>query len=71
MRFNYYPDTDSLYIALSEKQSRDAKEVAPNIVFDYDENGNVVGIDIFQYASTIVDLASLEIHSLPQHAVAA
>ena len=60
-----------MYIALSEKQSRDAKEVAPNIVFDYDENGNVVGIDIFQYASTIVDLASLEIHSLPQHAVAA
>jgi uncharacterized protein YuzE len=71
MKFNYYPDTDSLYIALSDKESSDAQEVAPNIVFDYDKDGNVVGIDIYQYASKIVDLGSLEIHSLHQHAVAA
>jgi uncharacterized protein YuzE len=71
MKFNYYPDTDSLYIALSDKVSSDANEVAPNIVFDYDENGDVVGIDIYQHASKIVDLTSLEIHSHLQHSIAA
>jgi uncharacterized protein YuzE len=32
MKFNYYPETDSLYISLSEKSSVDAQEVAPDIV---------------------------------------
>jgi uncharacterized protein YuzE len=71
MKVNYYPDTDSLYFALSAKQAVDAREVAPNIVFDYDIDRNVVGIDVFQYASKFIDLDSLEIHSVPRHAAAA
>ncbi len=71
MKFDYYPDTDSLYIALSSKEAVDAREVAPNIVFDYDIDGTVVGIDVYQYASKFIDLDSLEVHSVPRHAVAA
>jgi len=71
MKFDYYSDTDSLYIELSDKEAVDAREVAPNIVFDYDIEGNVVGIDVFQYASKFIDLDSLEIHSVPRHAAAA
>jgi uncharacterized protein YuzE len=61
MKFSYYKDTDSLYIALSERESADAREVAPNVVLDFDKEGNIVGIDIFQYASKIIDLNKLEI----------
>ncbi|WP_042711518.1 DUF2283 domain-containing protein [Crocosphaera watsonii WH 8501] len=68
MKFNYYPETDSLYISLSDKSSVDSQEIAPNIVLDFDEKGKLVGIDIDQ-ASLTVDLTRLEAQSLPIQAV--
>ena len=46
MKLNYFPDTDSLYIDLSHKQSTDSQEVSKGVVLDYDAEGNLVGIDI-------------------------
>ena len=46
MKFNYYPETDSLYIDLSEKTSVESKEVANGVVIDFDDKGAIVGIDI-------------------------
>jgi len=64
VRFQYYPETDSLYIDLAERSSADSREVAPGVVLDFDEGGRLVGIDIDQ-ASTIVDWSRLELGSLP------
>lgn len=64
MKFYYYPETDSLYINLSERTSVDSQEVAPGVVLDFDEGGQLVGIDI-DHASKIVDLSRLETESLP------
>lgn len=64
MKFHYYPETDSLYIDLSDKTSADSQEVAPGVVIDFDERGNIVGIDIDR-ASQIIDLSRLETNSLP------
>jgi len=64
MKFQYYQDTDSLYIELSDKPSVDSDEVAPGVVLDFDAEGHVVGIDI-DHASEIVDLSKLEAESLP------
>jgi len=64
MRFHYYPDTDSLYIDLSEKTSADSREVAPGVVLDFDAQGHLVGIDIDQ-ASQVVNLSRLEAADLP------
>ena len=64
MKFHYYPETDSLYIDLSERASVDSREVAPGVVLDFDAEGNLVGIDIDQ-ASRIVNLSRLEAESLP------
>jgi len=64
MKFYYYPETDSLYIDLSERTSADSQEVAPGIVLDFDEDGQLVGIDI-NHASKIADLSRLEAESLP------
>jgi uncharacterized protein YuzE len=55
MKFNYYSETDSLYISLSDKSSVDSQEIIPNIVLDFDIEGKLVGIDIDQ-ASQTVDL---------------
>jgi len=64
MKINYYPETDSLYIELSEKSSVDSREIADSIVLDFDENGYLVGIDI-DHASKVVDLKKVESVSLP------
>ena len=64
MKFQYYQDTDSLYIELSDKVSADSDEVAPGVVLDFDAEGHVVGIDI-DHASKIVDLSKLESEALP------
>ncbi len=64
MKIHYYPETDSLYIDLSEKPSADSKEIADGVVVDFDENGAIVGIDI-DNASKIVNLQRIESASLP------
>jgi len=64
MKLNYYPDTDSLYIDLSEKSSVDSREISEGIVLDYDDAGNLVGIDI-DNASTKVQLKELYVSGLP------
>ncbi len=64
MKLAYYPDTDSLYVDLSSKPSVDSAEVAPGVVLDYDEDGNLVGIDIDQ-ASEKLDLAELVLDRVP------
>jgi uncharacterized protein YuzE len=46
MKLNYYPDTDSLYIDLSEQTSVESREISEGVVLDYDADGNLVGIDI-------------------------
>ncbi|MCJ7483984.1 MAG: DUF2283 domain-containing protein [Thermodesulfovibrionales bacterium] len=64
MKLNYYPETDSLYIDLSEKPSIDSKEISEGIVLDYDAEGNLVGIDI-DNASKKVHLKELTLSKLP------
>lgn len=65
MKLHYYPETDSLYIDLSQKTSVDSQEVAPGVVLDFDAQGHLVGIDIDR-ASQFVDLSQLETQALPQ-----
>jgi uncharacterized protein YuzE len=64
MRLHYYPDTDSLYIDLSELPSANSMEVAPGVVLDFNADGQLVGIDIDQ-ASTLVNLAQIVTERLP------
>ena len=64
MKLNYYFDTDSLYIDLSEQPSVESREISEGIVLDYDAAGNLVGIDI-DNASRKVDLKKLTVNKLP------
>lgn len=64
MKLNYYHETDSLYIDLSEKQSVESREISEGVVLDYDARGNLVGIDI-DNASTKVELKELILSKLP------
>ncbi len=64
MKFNYYEETDSLYIDLMTEESVDSVEIRPGIVLDFNGDNKLVGIDIDQ-ASTHVDLKHLFVNALP------
>ena len=62
---NYYVETDTLYIDLSEQTSVESEEVADGIVLDYDAAGNVVGMEI-ESASRKVQLDRFEVNNVPR-----
>ena len=64
MKFNYFPNTDTLYIDLSDRPSVESDEVGPDVVLDMDAAGNIVGIEI-EHASTHVDLANVVFTTSP------
>ena len=64
MKINYFPDTDSLYIDLSEQPSAESREISEGVVLDYDASGNLVGIDI-DNASTKVELHRFVVSKIP------
>jgi len=64
MKLNYHPETDSLYIDLSEKTSVETREISEGVLLDYDVDGHLVGIDI-DNASNKVQLKDLILSKLP------
>jgi uncharacterized protein YuzE len=64
VKLNYYPETDSLYIDLSERPSVESREISEGVVLDYDRDGHLVGIDI-DNASRKVELKRLILSKLP------
>ena len=64
MKVNYFPDTDSLYIDLSEQPSAESREISEGVILDYDASGNLVGIDI-DNASTKVALHRFVVSRIP------
>ena len=64
MKLSYFPDTDSLYIDLSEEPSVESREISEGVVLDYNSAGKLVGIDIDE-ASKRVELDKLVLSRLP------
>lgn len=64
MKCSYYPETDTLYIDLSDKPSVDSREIVPGVVLDFDENGRLVGVDIDR-ATHLIDLSHVDLAALP------
>lgn len=64
MKPNYYPETDSLYINLSEQLSIESQEISEGILLDYDAEGRLVGIDI-DNASNKVEMDQLVLNKIP------
>ena len=64
MKLNYYPETDSLYINLSDQHSVESLEISEGVLLDYDANGRIVGIDI-DNASNKVEMEKLILSKMP------
>ena len=57
MKVQYFKETDTLYIELSEAKSVESEEIADGIVIDYDAKGNVIGIEIEHFTENFKDKA--------------
>ena len=59
IRLKYDRSSDALYIRVKENRIVDSEEVAPGIIVDYDENGEIVGIEILGFSKKKINLYRL------------
>jgi len=64
VKLHYYPETDSLYIELNDGPGTETREIADGLIADFDQDGNVVGLDI-DNASKKLDLSKVVTIALP------
>ena len=68
LRLKYDRSSDALYIRIKEGNIVDSDEIAPGIIVDYDEYGEIVGIEILWFSKRRIDLHKLVIEG-PEAAV--
>ena len=62
MRLHYSREADALYIRLKETDIANTDEVNEDIIMDYDNTGNVVGIEILSLSQK-TDIGELIVQS--------
>jgi uncharacterized protein YuzE len=68
MKVVYWNDTDTMYITFrGDVEGYESEEIAPGVVADFAEGGDLVGIEVYDVASEKVDLSKLEVEGLVPH----
>ena len=60
MRITYDQDVDILGILLNDSEIEESDEDRPGVVIDYDEQGNVVGLEILDASRRMGNPRTLE-----------
>jgi uncharacterized protein YuzE len=60
MKVVYDAETDILRIVLNDAQIEESNENSAGIILDYDEAGNMVGLEVLSASSRVKDPRSLE-----------
>ena len=60
MKITYDQEVDILKIILSDADIEESDEDKPGIIIDYDDDGNVVGLEILDASSRMTDPRTLE-----------
>jgi uncharacterized protein YuzE len=61
MKIDFDEETDSAYLSLDESKIVDSEEVLCDVVFDYDEHDQVVGVEVLRFSKTFPALFELDI----------
>ncbi len=56
MRIEYDPTCDTVYFYLGGGDVKESKENAPGVIFDYDVNDHLCGIEVRSYSTRSLDL---------------
>jgi uncharacterized protein YuzE len=60
VKVTYDPEVDVLRILLSDAPIAESDEDKPGVILDYDNDGNVVGLEILQASKRITNPRSVE-----------
>ncbi len=58
-KVKYDPTADALYIKIKEDKIKDTTEIDTNIIVDYNEKGEIIGIEILNFSKTKINLNQL------------
>jgi uncharacterized protein YuzE len=53
MKVTVDKEADALYMRLSDTRIHDSEEVKPGVILDYDEQNNLVGIEILRVSERV------------------
>jgi uncharacterized protein YuzE len=60
VKVTYDPEVDVLRILLSDAPIAESDEAKPGVILDYDNDGNVVGLEILEASKRITNPRSVE-----------
>lgn len=68
MKIRYFPDTDTVYIELTDKEVRETSEINENAIVDLDADGNLVAITLehAKERANIFDFSFQQVLTEPQ-----
>ena len=71
MKVRYDPSVDILYIEIKDAEITNSDELQEGMIADYDEAGNIVGLEIMDASETVSDPDRIEYRVPSREAVAA
>jgi len=65
MKIRYDPEADILYILVKEGSIKDTVEISDDLFVEYDEDGSIVGIEVWQARKNVLK----ELMKYVEHAI--
>lgn len=71
MKIEYSKQADAIYVYFKEEYVASSKEIEDGIVIDFDEQGQLVGIEVLDVSKRfkLSDIVNVNIENLPVEAV--
>jgi uncharacterized protein YuzE len=71
MKIEYSKEADALYVYFKEDFVAKSKEIEDGVVIDFDEKGQLIGIEVLDVSQrfSLSDIVNINIENLPLEAI--
>ena len=64
MKITYDPEVDAMMIRFKDATTSESDEITPNVIADFDDDGEVIGIEILDASRLVTDPRSAAVEIL-------